>query len=360
MVIIINLKNSKDPSSYSAASSPSRSSSRHSSQSAIDDSPYMKREYETNNEEMVANNNEEEDEDHDETEDQQDSEEMPTFRSSQYSYPLDLTTKPKQVLLSMGGENSNPKKRKLDYSMSDNENDTANPISTAQNAVAAALWRQQQYNRPVLSSIDQLKLLSGGQTSSSFSTPTTSSLSNSSSTKPLKCILPPVSQEQFDKYSNINTDELVKRVKDLLSKYSISQRLFGECILGLSQGSVSDLLARPKHWVMLTQKGREPFIRMQMFIDDPDSIKRLMANQYKGPAATTIAAAGLSTSPVPTAASALNILNDCNLNGGAAAAKSLIQSRASSLSSMLSAAALAASPSGLLQIDATKGKTFII
>ena len=77
---------------------------------------------------------------------------------------------------------------------------------------------------------------------------------SSSSNEPLKCVLPPVSQEQFDKYNFINTEELVKRVKDLLSKFSISQRLFGECILGLSQGSVSDLLARPKPWMMLTHK----------------------------------------------------------------------------------------------------------
>lgn len=102
----------------------------------------------------------------------------------------------------------------------------------------------------------------------------------SMSQKPLKSVLPPVSQEQFDRYSSISTEELVKKVKDLLSKFSISQRLFGECILGLSQGSVSDLLARPKPWNMLTQKGREPFIRMQIFIDDSDAIKRLMSNQY--------------------------------------------------------------------------------
>ena len=116
------------------------------------------------------------------------------------------------------------------------------------------------------------------------------------STKQIKCVLPPVSQEQFDKYSLINTDDLVKRVKDLLSKYSISQRLFGECILGLSQGSVSDLLARPKPWMMLTQKGREPFIRMQMFIDDPEAIKRLMANQYKTTSLASSASNSSSTS----------------------------------------------------------------
>lgn len=38
--------------------------------------------------------------------------------------------------------------------------------------------------------------------------------------------------------------------------------------MGLSQGSVSDLLARPKSWGTLTHKGREPFIRMQVFLDE--------------------------------------------------------------------------------------------
>ena len=71
------------------------------------------------------------------------------------------------------------------------------------------------------------------------------------------------------------------QVKECLSQNSISQRLFGECVLGLSQGSVSDLLTRPKPWHMLTQKGKEPFIRMQMFADDPDAVKRLMASQYR-------------------------------------------------------------------------------
>lgn len=99
--------------------------------------------------------------------------------------------------------------------------------------------------------------------------------------KPLKPVLPPITQEQFDRYSNLNTDDLVRKVKDTLSQYSISQRLFGENVLGLSQGSVSDLLARPKPWHMLTQKGREPFIRMQIFLEDKEAIPRLVANQYK-------------------------------------------------------------------------------
>lgn len=98
--------------------------------------------------------------------------------------------------------------------------------------------------------------------------------------KPLKAVLPPITQEEFDQYSNINTEDLVKQVKETLSQYSISQRLFGESILGLSQGSVSDLLARPKPWHMLTQKGREPFIRMQLFLEDAEAIPKLVASQY--------------------------------------------------------------------------------
>jgi homeobox protein cut-like len=101
--------------------------------------------------------------------------------------------------------------------------------------------------------------------------------------KPLKSVLPPITQEEFDMYANINTEDLVKKVKESLSQYSISQRLFGESVLGLSQGSVSDLLARPKPWHMLTQKGREPFIRMQIFLTDAEAIPKLVSSQYRIP-----------------------------------------------------------------------------
>lgn len=96
-----------------------------------------------------------------------------------------------------------------------------------------------------------------------------------------KAVLPPITQQQFDQYNNLNTEEIVKKVKEQLSQYSISQRLFGENVLGLSQGSVSDLLARPKPWHMLTQKGREPFIRMKIFLEDENAVHKLVASQYK-------------------------------------------------------------------------------
>ncbi|KAF9810659.1 hypothetical protein SFRURICE_021112, partial [Spodoptera frugiperda] len=97
----------------------------------------------------------------------------------------------------------------------------------------------------------------------------------------MKAVLPPITQQQFDLFNNLNTEDIVRRVKEALSQYSISQRLFGESVLGLSQGSVSDLLARPKPWHMLTQKGREPFIRMKMFLEDDNAVHKLVASQYK-------------------------------------------------------------------------------
>ncbi|XP_065201210.1 homeobox protein cut isoform X2 [Planococcus citri] len=101
------------------------------------------------------------------------------------------------------------------------------------------------------------------------------------SQRPLKAVLPPITQQQFDQFNNLNTEEIVRKVKEQLSQFSISQRLFGESVLGLSQGSVSDLLARPKPWHMLTQKGREPFIRMKMFLEDDNAVHKLVASQYK-------------------------------------------------------------------------------
>jgi len=58
-----------------------------------------------------------------------------------------------------------------------------------------------------------------------------------SSPRPLKHALPPISQQQFDRYAHVNTDDTVRRIKEILSQYSISQRLFGEAVLGLSQVS---------------------------------------------------------------------------------------------------------------------------
>lgn len=104
--------------------------------------------------------------------------------------------------------------------------------------------------------------------------------------------LPPIAQQQIDAIGEIDTERMVAEVRDLLAVHAISQKIFGEHVLGLSQGSVSgmlafhrvrankiastDLLARPKPWTSLTSKGREPFVRMLLFLQDREaSIARL-------------------------------------------------------------------------------------
>ncbi|KAI3422552.1 hypothetical protein GPALN_013055 [Globodera pallida] len=92
--------------------------------------------------------------------------------------------------------------------------------------------------------------------------------------------LPPV---QFERYPILDTEEVVRQIKECLNDEQISQRQFGETVLGLSQGSVSDLLARPKAWNSLTNKGREPFIRMQMFLEDK-RVRKLLRTDFDGEA----------------------------------------------------------------------------
>nr|XP_060612966.1 homeobox protein cut-like 1 isoform X1 [Anolis sagrei ordinatus] len=87
--------------------------------------------------------------------------------------------------------------------------------------------------------------------------------------KPSKPSVPPLTPEQYEvyMYQEVDTIELTRQIKEKLAKNGICQRIFGEKVLGLSQGSVSDMLSRPKPWSKLTQKGREPFIRMQLWLN---------------------------------------------------------------------------------------------
>ncbi|KAL8587967.1 hypothetical protein ACOMHN_058486 [Nucella lapillus] len=107
----------------------------------------------------------------------------------------------------------------------------------------------------------------------------------------------PIQQDQVERYSAINTEELVVKVKEKLSEHSISQRVFGEHVLGLSQGSVSDLLARPKPWHLLTQKGKEPFIRMHLFLDEEQAVPRLEGGGEEGTVPSLLTRPSLSFPP---------------------------------------------------------------
>lgn len=84
--------------------------------------------------------------------------------------------------------------------------------------------------------------------------------------------------------SEIDTLSLTSRVKDVLQFHNLGQKLFGEAVLGLSQGSVSELLSKPKPWHMLSIKGREPFIKMHLWLGDPQNVEhlKLYQTQMKG------------------------------------------------------------------------------
>ncbi|XP_048836211.1 cut-like homeobox 1b isoform X2 [Brienomyrus brachyistius] len=83
-------------------------------------------------------------------------------------------------------------------------------------------------------------------------------------------------QEMVAVSPELDTYAITKKVKEVLTDNNLGQRLFGETILGLTQGSVSDLLARPKPWHKLSLKGREPFVRMQLWLRDPHNVEKLM------------------------------------------------------------------------------------
>ena len=62
------------------------------------------------------------------------------------------------------------------------------------------------------------------------------------------------------------------RVRELLSVHNIGQRLFAKYVLGLSQGTVSELLSKPKSWDKLTEKGRDSYRKMHAWVWDDQAI----------------------------------------------------------------------------------------
>lgn len=81
----------------------------------------------------------------------------------------------------------------------------------------------------------------------------------------------------FSSFEPINTADIAQKVRDLLSVHNIGQRVFAKFILGLSQGTVSELLSKPKHWDKLTEKGRESYRKMYTWSCSEQSINKLKA-----------------------------------------------------------------------------------
>jgi len=71
------------------------------------------------------------------------------------------------------------------------------------------------------------------------------------------------SQHAEDAADNVlNTMDVAQFVRHVLIARNIGQRQFARGVLGLSQGTVSELLAKPKPWDRLSEKGRDSYRRM--------------------------------------------------------------------------------------------------
>ena len=75
----------------------------------------------------------------------------------------------------------------------------------------------------------------------------------------------------------LDTAEVALRIREILSAHNIGQRLFAKHVLGLSQGTVSELLSKPKHWDKLTEKGRESYRKMHAWASVETNVLSLKA-----------------------------------------------------------------------------------
>lgn len=75
----------------------------------------------------------------------------------------------------------------------------------------------------------------------------------------------------------LDTADVSQKIREILSTHNIGQRLFAKHVLGLSQGTVSELLSKPKHWDKLTEKGRESYRKMHAWATDENNVANLKA-----------------------------------------------------------------------------------
>jgi hypothetical protein len=76
----------------------------------------------------------------------------------------------------------------------------------------------------------------------------------------------------------LDTADLCKRIKETMLINGISQRVFSQAVLNLSQGTLSDLLNKPKPWHTLSFKGKRPYVCMHIWLSDPLRFQKI--NQW--------------------------------------------------------------------------------
>ena len=86
-----------------------------------------------------------------------------------------------------------------------------------------------------------------------------------------------LAQSENNNSQILNTADVSSRIREILSTNNIGQRLFAKHVLGLSQGTVSELLSKPKHWDKLTEKGRESYRKMYAWSMEETNVAELKA-----------------------------------------------------------------------------------
>jgi len=82
----------------------------------------------------------------------------------------------------------------------------------------------------------------------------------------------------------LDTLDITRRVSEELKRCNISQALFAQAVLGRSQGTLSDLLRKPKPWAQL-KSGRETFAKMRQWLMEPEKQRLAYLNTYAVPGA---------------------------------------------------------------------------
>ena len=70
----------------------------------------------------------------------------------------------------------------------------------------------------------------------------------------------------------MDTHAIARKVRELLSSHSIGQRLFAKYVMGLSQGTVSEILSKPKMWEKMTEKGRDSYRKIYAWAYDENAV----------------------------------------------------------------------------------------
>ncbi len=67
------------------------------------------------------------------------------------------------------------------------------------------------------------------------------------------------------------------RIKDILQDETLSQKMFGKAVVSGAESTTSLLLSKPRSWKQLSKRGTEPFLKMYMWLMDPNGVTKLKA-----------------------------------------------------------------------------------